>query len=94
MKENDSRTEEQADADWRRVTESIFGTNTGAEPKVDGESWGSETKALFRIGETTSCPHLKMESMKTRDGQIGGKGEDLTPKERKLMNKEKAEDHL
>ncbi len=32
--ENDPRTEEQADADWRRVTESIFGTNTGAEPKV------------------------------------------------------------
>ena len=34
MMEHDSRTEEQADADWRRVTESIFGTNTGAEPKV------------------------------------------------------------
>jgi hypothetical protein len=34
MMENDPRTKEQADADWRRVTESIFGTNTGAEPKV------------------------------------------------------------
>ncbi len=32
--DNDPRTEEQADADWRRVTESIFGANTGAEPKV------------------------------------------------------------
>jgi hypothetical protein len=38
MMENDPRTEEQADADWRRVTESLFGTNTRAEPKVDGES--------------------------------------------------------
>jgi hypothetical protein len=34
MMENDPRTEEQADADWRRVTESLFGTNTRAEPKV------------------------------------------------------------
>jgi hypothetical protein len=34
MMENDPRTEEQADADWRRVTDSIFGANTGAEPKV------------------------------------------------------------
>jgi hypothetical protein len=34
MMENDPRTEEQADADWRRVTESIFGANTGAAPKV------------------------------------------------------------
>ncbi len=32
--ENDPRTEEQADADWRRVTDSIFGTITVAEPKV------------------------------------------------------------
>ncbi len=32
--ENDPRTEEQVDADWRRVTESIFGANTGAAPKV------------------------------------------------------------
>ena len=30
MMENDPRTEEQADADWRRVTESLFGTNTRA----------------------------------------------------------------
>ncbi len=37
MMENDPRTEEQADADWRRVTESLFGTNTRAEPKRDGE---------------------------------------------------------
>ena len=36
MMENDPRTEEQADADWRRVTESLFGTNTRDEPKVDG----------------------------------------------------------
>ncbi len=34
MMEHDPRTEEQADADWRRVTESIFGANTGAAPKV------------------------------------------------------------
>ncbi len=32
--DNDPRTEEQADADWRRVTESIFGANTGAAPKM------------------------------------------------------------
>ncbi len=31
MMENDPRTEEQADADWRRVTESLFGTNTRAD---------------------------------------------------------------
>ena len=30
MMENDPRTEEQADADWRRVTESIFGANNRA----------------------------------------------------------------
>jgi hypothetical protein len=41
MMENDPRTEEEADADWRRVTDSIFGTNTRAEPKVDeGEDFG------------------------------------------------------
>ena len=32
LRENDDRTDEQADADWRRVTESIFGANTGANP--------------------------------------------------------------
>ncbi len=47
MRENDPRTEEQADADWRRVTESLFGTNTRAEPKVDGESWGSNEEKSF-----------------------------------------------
>jgi hypothetical protein len=46
MMENDSCTTEQADADWRRVTESLFDTNTRAEPKVDGESWGSEAKSF------------------------------------------------
>ncbi len=54
---------------------------------------GKRRKALYRIGETTSCPYLKKESIKKRDGQMGGKGEDLTPKERKLTNKGKAEDH-
>jgi hypothetical protein len=43
MMENDPRTEEEADADWRRVTDSIFGTNTRAEPKVDeGEDFGGK----------------------------------------------------
>jgi hypothetical protein len=91
MMENDSRTEEQVDADWRRVTASIFGTNTGAEPKVDGESWGVRGEKLCtELGKQ----HLKKESMKKRDGQICGKGEGSTLTEVKLMNNEKAEDHL
>ena len=35
MRENDDRTDEQADADWRRVTEGFFGANTGANPRVE-----------------------------------------------------------
>ena len=35
MRENNDRTDEQADADWRRVTESIFGANTGANARVE-----------------------------------------------------------
>ena len=43
MREDDPRTEEQADADWRLVTESIFGANTRAAPKVVGEKdWCDE----------------------------------------------------
>jgi hypothetical protein len=43
MKEDDPRTEEQADANWRRVTESIFGANTGAAPKVvEEKDWCDE----------------------------------------------------
>ena len=43
MKEDDPRTEEQADADWRLVTESIFGANTGAAPKVvEEKDWCDE----------------------------------------------------
>ena len=34
LRETDTRTDEQADADWRRVTESIFGANTVANPTV------------------------------------------------------------
>jgi hypothetical protein len=45
--EDDPRTEEQADAEWRRVTESLFGTNTRAEPKVVGEAWGSKEEKSF-----------------------------------------------
>jgi hypothetical protein len=51
MMDNGPRTEEQADADWRRVTESLFGTNTRAEPK-----W---RKVLCQIGEATYCPSPK-----------------------------------
>jgi hypothetical protein len=46
MMVNDPRTEEEADADWRRVTESLFGTNTRAEPKV--EEWEDSGKKTFR----------------------------------------------
>ena len=35
LRENNDRTDEQADADWRRVTESIFGANTGANARVE-----------------------------------------------------------
>jgi hypothetical protein len=45
MMDNDSRTEEQADEDWRRVTDSIFGANTGAAPKV--VEWKGETHKPF-----------------------------------------------
>ena len=34
MRENDNRNDEQADADWRGVTESIFGANTRANPRA------------------------------------------------------------
>ena len=44
--ENDPRTEEEADADWRRVTDSIFGTNTMAEPKV--QEWEDSEEKNFR----------------------------------------------
>jgi hypothetical protein len=47
MMENDPRTEEEADADWRRVTESLFGTNTRAEPKTVGETWGNKDEKTF-----------------------------------------------
>ena len=43
MREDDPRTEEQADADWRLVTESIFGVNTRAAPKVvEEKDWCDE----------------------------------------------------
>jgi hypothetical protein len=47
MIEDDPRTEEEADAEWRRVTESLFGTNTRTEPKTVGESWGSKEEKTF-----------------------------------------------
>ncbi len=50
MMENDSRTEEQADADWRRVTESIFGANTAAAPKAVEEKGESEKKFVPNWG--------------------------------------------
>jgi hypothetical protein len=53
MREDDPRTEEQADADWRRVTESIFGANTGAAPKVVEEKIGV-MKNSGLIGAATS----------------------------------------
>jgi hypothetical protein len=47
MKEDDPRTEEEADAEWRRVTENLFGTNTRTEPKTVDESWGSKEEKTF-----------------------------------------------
>jgi hypothetical protein len=46
MMENDPRTEEQVDEDWRRVTESIFGVNTRAEPKV--AEWKDSAEKSFK----------------------------------------------
>ena len=62
LRENDNRTDEQADADWRRVTESIFGANTGANPRVEeqkehGEhlkfvpNWGNDGISQERIDD-------------------------------------------
>jgi hypothetical protein len=47
MIEDDPRTEEEADAEWRRVTESLFGTNTRTEPMSVGESWGRKDEKTF-----------------------------------------------
>ena len=47
MIEDDPRTEEEADAEWRRVTESLFGTNTRTEPMPVGESWGRKDEKTF-----------------------------------------------
>jgi hypothetical protein len=46
MMDNDPRTEEQVDAEWRRVTESLFGTNTRAEPKV--VEWNESEEKNFK----------------------------------------------
>jgi hypothetical protein len=52
MRENDTRTEEEADADWRRVTESIFGANTGAKPKVMEQKEYCDHKFVPNWGNT------------------------------------------
>ncbi len=69
MIENDPRTEEQADADWRRVTESLFGTNTRAEPKTVGESWGEKDEKIFspKWGNLPVTQELKDEEKRWAD---------------------------
>ena len=66
--ENDPRTEEQVDADWRRVTESIFGANTGAAPKV--VEWKGECDKDF-------VPNWGNKQLHTRLSRIEGRGEEM-----------------
>jgi hypothetical protein len=47
MIEDDPRTEEEADAEWRRVTESLFGTNTRTGHRTVGGSWGRRDENTF-----------------------------------------------
>ncbi len=90
MRENDPRTEEQADADWRRVTESIFGASTGAAPKVVEEkdacekfvpNWGNIISQETRDGEKRCAEEwstrVRADKRRTFDKQRDGGGSPL-----------------
>ena len=91
MKEDDPRTEEQADADWRLVTESIFGANTGAAPKVVEEkdwcdekfrpNWGSHVTQELRDEEKRCAEEwstkVRADERRTIDKQREGGGSPL-----------------
>ncbi len=91
MMENDPRTEEQADADWRRVTESNFGANTGAAPKV--VIWRGKilVRSSCRIGAT---PSRKKREMEKRHVQRSGVRGDVPIKGGRSTSKGMEEGHL
>ncbi len=93
MRDDDPRTEEQADADWRRVTDSLFDTNTREEPKVGGEALESELSNFVPNWGTTYCPFPKNPLTVKRDGQRSGLRKGVSRKKEKLTKEWKEGHH-